>query len=364
MWHKPLTFIPLIGPNKGGKGIGRMLALRRRMCLMILMLFGLTHAAFGQAASAPEAAAPAPKQVVVGMYINDIQTIDLRTNAYGMDFYLWFRWKDPTLNPVEGFEFMNRFDPEAHVQTTLFEKPVPQPDGSLYQIVRHQGQFTTKFPLQKYPFDSQKLLITIEDAQQGAQSLQYVPDREGLQLNPEIKLPGYAMGAPKLVIRDKSYPTIFGDLSNPSIGAYSRADFIVPVQHPVLTGLFKAFIPVFLIILCAALALLLDPVHVEARIGLSITALLTLVAMQFTMLANLPDVSYLTLLDQLYLASYLYVLIVIAIIVGSTRIDDQGALRGEAGATSRIAKYGPLVAQASTGGYAVIVALICLFNLA
>lgn len=57
-------------------------------------------------------------------------------------------------------------------------------------------------------------------------------------------------------------------------------------------------------VLAAALSLLLDPTHVEARVGLSLTALLTLVAMQFTMQTGLVEVAYLTLLDHIYLLSY------------------------------------------------------------
>lgn len=303
------------------------------------------------------------ERVTVGMYINDIQAIDMRTHSYGMDFYLWFRWHNPDVNPVDNFELMNTFDPEAHVETKIYDEPQPQPDGSLYQIIRHQGLFSSKFPVAKYPFDSQILLVAVEDAEEGAEALQYVADADGLKLNPEIKLSGYKIGTPRLVIRDKPYATAFGDLSEPDVSAYSRADFIVPITRPAFSGVVKAYIPVFLIILCAAFALLLDPEHVEARIGLAITALLTLVAMQFTMLSSLPDVAYLTLLDQLYLVSYLYIIVVIGIIVYATRIDDQGAIKGKAGAMAKLTASGPPTAVMTTGVYLAIILLTTLINL-
>ncbi len=300
-------------------------------------------------------------QVTIGMYVNDIQTVNLTTYSYAVDLYLWFRWTDPSINPVEQFEFMNTFDPEAHVQTLLYDQPQPQPDGSLYQIVRHQGLFSAKFPLHDYPFDRQVLSVTVEDTTMTAESLSYIADKEPIVVNGEIRLPGYKLGAPELVIRQKPYPTAFGDLAEPELAPYSRAEFFIPISRPPISGVLKTFVPVILIILSAAFALLLDPVHVEARIGLAITALLTLVAMQFTMLSGLPEVAYLTLIDQVYLASYLYILVVIGIVVQGTRVDQTGDIRGGLPTLTQGAYPTSL---SVTGGYLVVIGLIVWINLA
>lgn len=298
-----------------------------------------------------------PRQVTIGMYINDIQSIDLASHSYAVDFYLWFRWTDPDWDATASFELMNKFDPEASVESILYDAPQAQPDGSYYQLIRYQGLFSVKFPLGKYPFDSQQIIVAVEDAEDGAVDLQWVADADGLTLNPEISLPGYKIGDPQLVIRDKPYPTAFGDLAEPDIAAYARAEFIVPISRPVVSGVMKAFIPVFLIVLAAAFALLLDPTHVEARIGLAITALLTLVAMQFTMQSGLPEVAYLTLLDKIFLLSYLYVIGVIGVVVRGTRIDEQGAIQGGDGALLKLIASGPRTAVAMSALYVVLVLL-------
>lgn len=301
--------------------------------------------------------------VTVGLYINDIHAVDLSTHSYGVDFYLWFRWKAPDRNPAETFEFMNPFDPEAMVRTVLFDTPKSQPDGSLYQIVRCQGLFTTKFPVNRYPFDRQRIVVSIEDSTQGSSQQRYVPDVEPIKVNQEITLPGYQIGSPKLVVRDKHYTTTFGDLSEPDIASYCRAEFIVPISRPPFPGIFKIFVPILLIIISAGFALLLDPEHVEARIGLSITALLTLVAMQFTMLSGLPEVAYLTLIDEVFLVSFLYVLIVIGTIVHVTRIDQKGAIQGKVGGMAKIVRQGPVTALVLTGAYLITVLTVIMINL-
>ncbi len=53
-----------------------------------------------------------PAKVVVGAYINDI-------NSYAVDLYVWFRWKASDLDPSKTMEFMNRYDPNDHQRDEL-----------------------------------------------------------------------------------------------------------------------------------------------------------------------------------------------------------------------------------------------------
>lgn len=304
-----------------------------------------------------------PDKVTVGVYVNDIQHIDMPNHSYVVDMYVWFRWMNPDINPLDTFEFMNTFDPEAHVEEAGYDEPQPQPDGSLYGYIRHQGAFSTKFHVGKYPFDAHDLKVFIEDAEYSVDEMVFVPDENPLTLNPDIELPGYDIVKPRFEISGKRYDTNFGDLYDESGASYARFTVVIPIERPALSGGVKAFLPIFLIILCAALSLLLDPVHVEARVGLSITALLTLVATQFTAASNLPQVAYLTMLDQIYIASYIYILVVVSLVVRGTRMDEQGALQGVSGATEKLAKGGPLAAFMVTAAYVAVVILILMFSL-
>ena len=115
------------------------------------------------AAATPPARAAA-EDVRVGAYVNDIQELDLQTHTARLDVYVWFRWKNPQLNPARTMEFMNSFNPSDHVRTLTYDPPKVQPDGTLYSFVRIQGQFSVKFPLQRYPFDTQTLVVALESA--------------------------------------------------------------------------------------------------------------------------------------------------------------------------------------------------------
>lgn len=278
---------------------------------------GALDAAAGPARAAPEAAgAPAtpsvPAKVETGIYVNDIQDIDFRTSSFSADFYIWFRWKDGALDPAKTMEFMNRFQPNDHRRDSLLDAPKAMPDGSKYALIRAQGRFSAKFELDKYPFDEQQLTIVFEDTTNGDTRQIYVPDKPAVTLNPYITLPGFKIGRPQLRIIENLYPTNFGDQTVAEQEAYSRAMAVLPITRPLAALSLKTFVPVLLMIVCSALALLVRPQHVDGRIGLSITALLTLVAVQLMAGASQPDVDDLTMLDQVYLASYAFIVLVLA----------------------------------------------------
>ena len=76
----------------------------------------------------------------------------------------------PELDPAKTMEFMNRFASDDNLRETLYHEPKKMPDGSLYSIIRYQGRFSTKFPLEKYPFDTQLLSVVMEDTVSGPAS--------------------------------------------------------------------------------------------------------------------------------------------------------------------------------------------------
>ena len=300
-----------------------MVVLRNSLLSVCFWLFCLP--AFAQDAPAAPPAEPAqtampaapsgPNEVTVGIYVNDIQQLDLQSHSYSMDFYVWLRWKNPDINPSATLEYMNPFQLWGHNTTPLYDAPQTLPDGTKYMAVRHQGQFNSKLPLEKYPFDHQNLIVQFEDSSAGATKQIFVPDKDAISLNPEMTLPGYILGVPKLLIESKPYPTTFGDTSLSTPEPYSRVTFDVPVHRPAFTYAIKSIMPIFLVVITAALVFFIHPSFVEGRIGMGITALLTLVALQLTTNSLLPEVDYLMMIDMLYFAAYLFVIASLAQVV-------------------------------------------------
>ena len=70
----------------------------------------------------------------------------------------------------------------------------------------------------------------------------------------------------------------------------------------------KIILPIFIVILITSLIFALPARLEDARTGIGVTALLTIVALQWTADSSLPSVEYLTMLDSLYILSMLYIL--------------------------------------------------------
>jgi len=284
----------------------------------VLMLAGiLALVAWPSGSSRPAASGPitpaipmelGPDEVLTGAYIENLQVIVPETNSFLADVYVWYRWSNPDLRPQETVEFMNLYEAWQLMSWSAQEGPRDQPDGTLYYAARHQGAFNSTLDLTRYPFGAQELEIIWEDFESEARSFRFLTDASSLGIDPEITLPGYDIGTPRIDVSEFAYGTSFGDLDGSGDERYSRVTVTIPVSHPVVTNVIKYLVPIVLVVIASSLLFQIPPNMVEARIGLSITALLTLVAMQWSSLDGLPIMSYLTLLDTLYLVSLLFIL--------------------------------------------------------
>jgi hypothetical protein len=296
-----------------------------------------------------------PEVVRVGALINDIQQLDLQSHSYAADVYIWFKWDDPEIDPSRTFEFLNPFELWGHIRQYAGVKPEVLPDGTLYSVVHVQGKFNAKLPLEKYPFDTQNLLVIFEDKSKDDSDLVYKPDTDPIALSKDITIPGWDIGEPSLEVISNQYPTNFGDPRLHDV-TYSRAVIGLPVSRPAGTYSLKLLLPMLLVALTAALALSVHPKYVEGRIGIGITALLTLVALQLTSSAGLPDVNYLILLDKLYILSYAFVVLTMAVIVRNSWVD----ATGDVAAATRADRRGLAVL---TGAYFAAAALMLILSL-
>lgn len=260
-----------------------------------------------------------PERVKVGVYVNDVQSIDLKGHSYALDAYIWFRWKNPEIDPATTMEFINPSELWGHILTPVYEEPEELGNGELYQVVRIQGRFSRKMPLYNYPFDRQQLVMLFEDTTHELADLVYEVDTDGLSINPALVLPGYQLGESSLLVAAASYPTKFGDTRVTQPSQYTRATVTLPITRPVVPYGIKLLVPVIAVIMCAALMFLLAPTYVDSRVDVGITSLLTIVALQMTFNQDLPDVGYLMLMDKVYLSSYMFVIVGLSVVVRTTR---------------------------------------------
>ncbi|MBL7666321.1 MAG: hypothetical protein JNM93_14395 [Bacteriovoracaceae bacterium] len=267
----------------------------------------------------------AASTVKVGAYINDIHNMELSSHSYKVDFYLWFKWQDKAIDPSVNFEFMNPFELWGHTTTKSYEEPIRLPNGDYYQVIRVIGGFTHKFDLKNYPFDTQYLTVEFEPLDSIESHTFEIDTAENIKMNPEIKFPGFILGSPELEVVKQTHATDFGDIrEKDQHSVFTRVKVKVPIKRPIITYMVKLILPILCVVFSTCLMFLFRPTYVDARVGIGITSLLTIVALQITLNDELPEIDYLVLMDKIYILTYIFIVIGLAIVVYGSWIMDKG----------------------------------------
>lgn len=282
--------------------------------------------------------ATTPEVVKVGLYLNDVQNIDLHNNNYLLDFYLWFKWSDKDSDPTASFEFMNHSESWGTINTKVTEKPETLPDGTQYQVMHIQGRMSDKMDLRAYPFDHQNLTIIIEDAAKDSSGLVY--EIEEVKINPALKIPGFEYGESMFSATNYTYPMRFGDTRLTEAGKYSRINFSLPIYRNALTSFVKNILPIWLAVICGSFALMLHPRLVESRIQIAIFSILSLVSLQISNGNDLPSLQYMNLMDALYVTGYVYLICLMGSLIISTKWVENANDKDNSRAKKLDVKYG------------------------
>lgn len=180
------------------------------------------------------------------------------------------------------------------------------------------------FNVRDFPFDKQSLVIEVEDATNLRDQILYEPDIESSGFIKNMALQGWKYKEMSITENPTVFDTTFGDpRTKLKDSVYSRIDYRLYIDRPVI-GLFtKTILPIIIVILITFASFLIKPGYLDARLCLTITALLTAVALQFTSSSTLPEVGYIVSIDQIYILSYLIILATTIISVISSRLYDE-----------------------------------------
>lgn len=259
--------------------------------------------------------ASGPRPVYVGVYAIHVPHLDMMSNSYLIDFWIWFRWKGEDLNPVRSFQFMNQFQGWDTLQQPVYvdadgrEKADPVGDGWFYQCLHVQTRFSRPFDLRRYPFDEQQLVVAIEDLDSTTDQMIYVPDAGSTAVDAGLDIPGWHLKKVTAEVAEAVYPTNFGDPRRP-VGEdrYTRFAYTLHISRPVLGYLTTTLVPITIVMLITFCAFLVPLAHFEGRLSLAITSLISAVALHLTVSADLPKTGFVVLLDHVYNVAYLLIL--------------------------------------------------------
>ncbi len=275
-------------------------------------------AATENAGRAPVAEAGAPElegeasPVDVGVYVNQIRGMDLRTSQFTADFWIWFRWRDGEVDPSATFEVVG-----GQVESKAGEVREELEGGIHYATARVVAIIHQQLDLSRFPLDAHTLAIVIEDTAHDSKGLRYVPDALNSRIDQGVHVPGFQLGAFRPTLSNHTYLTNYGDLSLPSDSGstYSRVEFQIDLFRPGIGYLLKLFWSVYLSAGVALLAFLIKPTDLDARFGMGVGALFAAMASAYIISSALPETNQMTLADQ---ASMIAVGVIFLSLTGST----------------------------------------------
>ncbi|MEO8765298.1 MAG: hypothetical protein ABI416_13460 [Ginsengibacter sp.] len=146
-----------------------------------------------------------PDTVSVGIYITSIHDIDFKQKEYTVTFWLWLRYKN------KAFDFLQNMEiPQAKSVSRSFATVDSSGDG-VYMLMKLQCVMKDSWKIGNFPFDSQKLRLSVENSQYDDRSLVFTADTLGKHYDPRFTLNGWSIDSCIISTNTKIYETGFGD---------------------------------------------------------------------------------------------------------------------------------------------------------
>jgi hypothetical protein len=240
-------------------------------------------------------AAAEPTKVVVGTYVNHVYGIDIKNSQFTVDFYIWFRWQNDELKPIETFEL-----PSGRIisKTGMSKKKIGTDNYASARVVATVTKF---WDLRRFPLDNHSLTVEIEDSEHDDRIMVYERDRDNTGISPDLQVPGWVVKNNSADVVRHQYHTNYGDTSLPSNreSTYSRYKFTIDVARPGYGRFLKVFFGLFISVLVSWCAFFVRPKESSPRVSLGVGATFAAAAVTVAINNSLPDTNAVTLADKL-----------------------------------------------------------------
>ena len=235
-----------------------------------------------------------PRQVKVGMYLDNIASVSILDSEWSPVFYMWFRWKENDINPGETFNIVEGDILEKTLLTSKVE------NGEHYALYLVKAKVTKFFNASRFPVDDHLLTLAIEDGSILWKDLEYVPDTDSSNISSRVKMPGYKVLKTGMVMKPHTYKSNFGDPALP-VGTrrtYSQLIYSVWNGRTGFGPYLKVFVGLFAAAAIAMLAFFIKPTDVDPRFGLGVGGFFGAVANTLLSASLVPDSGIFTLMDM------------------------------------------------------------------
>jgi len=247
-----------------------------------------------------------PDTVKTGIYITSIHDIDFKQSEYTINLWLWLTYKN------KAFDFLQNLEiPEAKTFSKSYST-IDSSDGKVYVLMKLQCVMKDSWRINNFPFDRQRLRLSIENSQYDSKSLVFKPDTLGKHFDPRFTLRGWNIDSFTMLTGIKAYETTFGDpsLDKPHT-EYSSFRVRIGISRDATELFWKMFLGMYVSFLISYMCFYIHADSVESRFGLSVGALFAAIGNKYVIESSLPDSSAFTLVDTLHGFTLFFIFVVI-----------------------------------------------------
>ena len=306
-----------------------------RYSVGIILIFLLTFAAFGAAGEAEDIRTDRPNkdsgatEVGFFVFVLDVDDIDGAEQNFTVNVFLFITWKDARLamecDHVRTLPLKEVWNPRIMLINKQFfvRKSFPEivrvtSEGVVTYSQRFVGALSQPLRLSEFPFDEHQFTIQFASPGYNNEEIRFVPSPS--RRNPEIVGGGIAdkLSLPdwKIVehaVQTRPYePT--GDVEVPGFV------FEFTAKRYATYYLWHVIMPLVFIVIMSWGGFWIDPTNTGAQIGVSTSAILTLIAYRFMLSNLLPRLPYMTRMDLFTLGSTALVFLTLVEVLITTKL--------------------------------------------
>jgi hypothetical protein len=262
---------------------------------------------WGLLAASGQVQAAEPGKVVIGVYVNKIQDVSFKDSKFGIDFYIWFRWKPvgelKDYKPLESFGLVNG---KIDNKTVVDEKMI---GDEAFASARINATVAKDWELASFPFDRHKIRVDVEDEKVFAGMMVFEADQANSRLGDEITVPGWIVSKFSTQVSSKEYHSNYGDTSLPTGNSvtYSRLSFGMEMDRDNFGTAIKLLSSVVVVTLLSFVVFWINPEATDPRFGLGVGALFAVSASAFVVAASVPDSADMTLADEFHMVGVAFI---------------------------------------------------------
>ena len=263
-----------------------------------------------------------PIKIRFGIFVKKISP-DFKESMFKTEFYWWIRFEnDSNLTGISNEEILNlEYVNGVETGVDIFKDEIIEQreisPNSFYFHGFHQGDFYFSPDFRMYPFDQQKLHISIENTLLPETDFIILADEESYsRSNQQAHLKGlssdlinqeresFSVLKSEILSGVGFYNTDFGDPEFSPVSNYSRIDTVVYLKRPIIPYISKLIIPLIIILLLVYYVFFLPPDKIDISAGLTVTSLLSAIAFQLAIGSELPDIGYIIYSDKVFYVCY------------------------------------------------------------